>query len=119
LTDYYIIINNNWGVFGCSHPFFWCTMTFANYLRAKLTNNKLTYAHVGRRTGLHPQSVRAFCYGEYEPRMKNLIALLEVIAESEKRCPRQVLFECLSHIDEVNYAVKRSKKWLNKKESDR
>jgi hypothetical protein len=51
--------------------------------------------------------------------MKNLIALLEVIAESEKRCPRQVLFECLSHIDEVNYAVKRSKKWLNKKESDR
>ena len=90
-------------------------MTFANYLQAKLTKNELTYAHVGRRTGLHPQSIRDFCYGEYEPRMKNLIAVLEVIAEAERRCPRQIIFECLAHIDEVQYAVNRSKKWINKK----
>lgn len=100
-------------------PFSRCIMTLAKYLRAKLTTNKLTFVHVGKRTGLHPQSIRAYCYGEYEPRMKNLIALLEVIAEAEKRCPRQVIYECISHIDEVTYAVHRSRKWLNKEESDR
>ena len=93
-------------------------MTFGEYLEGKIKKNKMSYAHMGRRTGLHPQSIRAFCSGEYEPRMKNLLAILEVIAEAECRCPRQVMFECLANIDEVQYAVKRSKKWLQKKKPD-
>jgi len=122
LTERYTIINYNLGVIYwlVGHTFsFGGDMTFADYLEGKIKNNKMTYAHVARRTGLHPQSVRAFCSGEYEPRMKNLIALLEVIAEAECRCPRQVMFECLAHIDEVQYAVNRSKKWLNEKKSNR
>jgi len=95
-------------------PFFRDNMTFAKYLKAKLTINKLSYAAVGKRTGLHPQSIRSFVEGEYKPRLANLIMVLEVIAEAEGRCPRELIFECLMHLDEVQYAVKRSKKWIKK-----
>jgi len=87
--------------------------SLSEWLSQSMKRNGLRCAHIASRTGLSHNTIKGYLKAEYDPKLSNLMALVEVIANAENRSPRQVLFEVLLCIPEMQYAEERWRRQSN------
>jgi len=96
-----VVVNNNDSV-QSDRP-----TSLSGWLSQSMARNGLRISEVASKTGLSINTIKGYLKAEYDPKLSNLMALVEVIANAENRSPRQVLFEVLLCIPEMQYAEER------------
>ena len=85
---------------------------FSTWLCMQIDKSKMTQEQLVAKTGYSETSVFRWVTGKHLPKLPHLIAMCEVFAKSQKRSPRQLVFEALMHVPEMVHAEYRWKRGL-------